>query len=159
DTGQTPATALTPGPPNNVVHITVSIFQTCTTGGNQVAASVKGTTLVDVACATDGNLGQPAGCLAAEQLNTLHLTCTGVSGSTCPPTNDGNGNPTIAAITYTDPCPGGGNTCKALPFGTFVQIATITATTVPGQQVFSPASGEFAVTANTGSANVFSGSI
>ena len=65
--------------PNEVVNVAVSIFQACLTGGVPVTATVKGTTRVDLACATANNLTDPSGtgCAAVEQLNTLHFdSCT-----------------------------------------------------------------------------------
>src|SRR5262249_17976284 len=106
DKGQMPpGDVLTPSGASSVVNIVVNVFQSCLTNGLPATAVITGTTLADVACATANNLGQPGGCLAGEQLNTLHVTsCLGEPGVTCVAQNDGNANPTLAALTFTDSC-------------------------------------------------------
>jgi exosortase sorting signal-containing protein len=158
-----PPTPLTEGPPNNVVTFQVLISQTCTTNGAPAPAVVKGTTRVDVACATANNLGDPSGtgCAAVEQLNTLHVTsCAGnQTGVSCNSVTDVNGQPTIVAITYSNTCTpilGSGSDCLTLPFGTSVKVATITAQTQAGQEVLTPPN-QFFVTGSTGGSNVDSG--
>src|SRR5262249_3593936 len=145
---------------NDTVSLTVRIFQACTDNlGNPIPAVVKGTTSINASCRDALSLNDPNACAAGSQLGALEvISCTPApAGINCDATSIGT---QVERIPYSKACTrilGSGTDCFTLGTGTNTVIATIQVRTIAGQQIFSPANGQFAITGSVGASNIDSG--
>jgi len=131
------------GNPGETINIGVSIQSTSQIGGVFVNATVEGTTHIILGCNGDTTSDV---CTSTELAALTFVSCTpAVAGVSC--VQDG-GNPNHVLITY----PVGGTSVTTALGGTL--LATITATFTAGQEVHSPADGEFFLLADTGDGNL-----